>query len=331
MPPIVSYIGVFISAPIFLVSAVIYFIILVLAMLAAALGLAVGSPAGKAVIALFLVGGVLAAYGLTLLSRRFRQILPLGKLGTGAWWRERYGAKAVNLGRLVRAGRPVPRGYAIRGFPAGTRPDVAEVRRCARLIRRRFGETPIIIRSSFSQEDAQGAVYSGVFRSVASVNAADETAVIDAVHAVLDSAGETRAKRTNSAPGAPSARGRLAMIAQEMSDDAFAGFASTHDRARRRPDLSVIEIAAGAEATIFAINIPGRRASRSGRRTVRLLGSSTGWPPNSMPWRRLSAARWTLNGARAAARSLFIRRGPSRIRKRSTYSCGRRTWRRTRC
>ncbi|HTJ47399.1 MAG TPA: PEP/pyruvate-binding domain-containing protein, partial [Kofleriaceae bacterium] len=91
---------------------------------------------------------------------------------------DRCGGKAAALGAMLRAGLPVPDGFAIGGTLTPAEEAEVEARAAA------LGGT-LAVRSSMSIEDAEGGAGAGVFASMVDVPAHD---VLEAIRAVWDSA-----------------------------------------------------------------------------------------------------------------------------------------------
>lgn len=96
------------------------------------------------------------------------------------------GNKAARLGRMMRAGLPVPDGFVI---PAGDGPATlsTSVRRAARRAVRRLRAERVAVRSSGCNEDGDQKSYAGVFDSVLDVDPHELDTAIDSVLASMHS------------------------------------------------------------------------------------------------------------------------------------------------
>ncbi|MCQ6561083.1 PEP/pyruvate-binding domain-containing protein [Paenibacillus mendelii] len=97
----------------------------------------------------------------------------------------RYGGKAVQLGAALRAGLPVPAGYAVshesvQRITAGDQAAVHELREAAGSLARRLA-----VRSSAVDEDGDQASYAGVYTTL--LNVTDEDRLFEAIQQVADS------------------------------------------------------------------------------------------------------------------------------------------------
>ncbi|WJY99329.1 Phosphoenolpyruvate synthase [Corynebacterium hansenii] len=93
------------------------------------------------------------------------------------------GAKAANLGLLLRAGLPVPEGFVI---PVGDEPSVrtsaserARLRRAMEFVLRELGGGPVAVRSSGVEEDTSAASAAGQYETFLAVEGVDD--VLDAI------------------------------------------------------------------------------------------------------------------------------------------------------
>jgi phosphohistidine swiveling domain-containing protein len=127
----------------------------------------------------------------------------------------RFGAKAVNLGRMARAGLPVPEGFAL------AKELSAEDIRAAY---RRLGEdVPVAVRSSAVGEDGEDASFAGQHDTYLGVQGAD--AVVDAVRRCMTSVNSDRARAYREQRGA--ALGGIGVVVQVMVDARMAGVCFT--------------------------------------------------------------------------------------------------------
>jgi pyruvate, water dikinase len=147
----------------------------------------------------------------------------------------RCGAKATNLGRMLRAGFPVPDGFVIDDPGAGGWEDDLA------LALRGLGHGPFAVRSSALGEDGPEASFAGQLHTT--VNAATPSRVAEAVRRVAASGDSEKAAAYATRTGRP-ARVQVAVIVQVMVDPEAAGVVFT-----RHPvtgaDQVVIEATAG--------------------------------------------------------------------------------------
>jgi pyruvate,water dikinase len=157
------------------------------------------------------------------------------------------GGKAAGLARMVAAGLPVP--------PAVVVPVEAadgEIESLAVEVVRRFGDTPLAVRSSCIAEDLANSSYAGQYESVLNVSPVPE-AVTEAVHQVRASAAASRV-RSYHAGDVP----QLAVLLMPMIEADAAGIAFTRDPVTGR-DVVVIEAVAGIGDRLAAGEAPGER------------------------------------------------------------------------
>jgi pyruvate, water dikinase len=94
------------------------------------------------------------------------------------------GGKAATLGRLLRAGMPVPPGMVLTGLHPGSVDDPA-LAAVVTVVLDRLGGGPLAVRSSTTDEDGTAASWAGVLDTVLGVTGAE--AVTDAVRACVAS------------------------------------------------------------------------------------------------------------------------------------------------
>src|SRR6266849_9763119 len=139
--------------------------------------------------------------------------------------RARVGAKAFALGRLKRAGLPVPDGFVV---PAATEEPTPEelAAACARL-------GAVAVRSSAAGEDSEDATFAGQYRTELDVRGADD------VRAALRRCRAAGAQTYAEAVGAPDAGEEVAVLVQRFVEPRHAGVAFTRDP--RDPEALVVE------------------------------------------------------------------------------------------
>jgi pyruvate,water dikinase len=182
-----------------------------------------------------------------------------------------FGGKAVQPGAAVRAGLPVPAGFALaadlvetvaRGLPAGYA-QLAAV--CARL------STPLAVRSSGVGEDSATISYAGQHATVLNVRSIQ--AVAGAVEAVWRSASSEAAlayrRRVGAGPAA-----RIGVVVQEMVAADVAGVLFTRNPVTGADEI-VVEATWGlGEAIVQGLVIPDRyRIARNGEVLEQTAGS----------------------------------------------------------
>jgi pyruvate, water dikinase len=173
-----------------------------------------------------------------------------------------FGGKAVQLGVAIRAGLPVPAGFALaadlvervaRGLPAG-QAQLAAI--CARL------SAPLAVRSSGVGEDSATASFAGQHATVLNVRGIQ--AVTQAVQAVQRSASSAAVlayrRRTGARPEA-----RIGVVVQEMVAADVAGVLFTRNPVTGADEI-VVEATWGlGEAIVQGLVIPDRyRIARNG-------------------------------------------------------------------
>ncbi len=169
------------------------------------------------------------------------------------------GHKAANLAVLMRAGFPVPDGLVLLAdaldhaldqaglSPAASAEAVAaidvpvEVGAAMREAVRRWGDTPLAVRSSGAAEDLPSASYAGLYTTVLDVNGEDE--LMAAVRRCWASAFGDVVRSYH--PQLASERPRLAVLIQPMVRARAAGVAFTADPVTGDPDAVMVEAVLG--------------------------------------------------------------------------------------
>lgn len=132
----------------------------------------------------------------------------------------RYGGKAVQLGAALRAGLPVPAGYAVshesvKRITAGDEAAISELRDAARSLARRLA-----VRSSAVDEDGGLASYAGIYTTL--LNLTDEDRLFEAIQQVADSGKSAPAIAYQRRQGR-AALSPVSVIMQEMIDSDCSG------------------------------------------------------------------------------------------------------------
>ena len=148
---------------------------------------------------------------------------------------DRVGAKAANLGELLRAGFPVPPGIVVTGE------DDEAVAAAALEAATRLGGGPFAVRSSISAEDGPDASFAGQYESVLGVH---HDGIIDAVHTVRAS---VRAERVRRYQGELAGReiGTVGVLVQSQVDATVAGVAFSANPVTGATDEVVIDAVRG--------------------------------------------------------------------------------------
>ena len=167
-----------------------------------------------------------------------------------------FGGKAVQLGEALRAGLPVPDGYALSTaevdlIVAGDASALAELERAAATL-----NGPVAVRSSAVGEDSAGASFAGQHATVLHVEP-DATAIAAAVRVVWES-GRTESalayRRKLGVDGPP----QVGIAIQHMVDSDSAGVLFSRDPLTGE-DVRVIEAAWGlGEAVVAGLVTPDR-------------------------------------------------------------------------
>ncbi len=252
LPALKVYFGIFASAPVFLVTLAFYFIALLTAAAAALTGLYLGIAVTRALVVIALIALFGIYYAVSKKGLLCPRIRALRKIGDGPSFVRRYGAKAVNLAKLMRAGFPVPDGYAVAKAPGPS--DIAGLQKLVKKIGKRFCGGKVIVRSSFAGEDSEEASYSGVFASVPSIDPRDADALAGAVGQVAAST-----RNTGRIYGGKTSGGPLSIVVQEQIEHSLAGFAFSVDVSSGRTQRLLVEVHEGAGATYGVDRISAAR------------------------------------------------------------------------
>jgi len=247
IPVLKSYLGFFIAAPFFLVSLALYLLILFLTLVGSVIAVWFGVEIVRllpGIILAVLLALVLAVGRLGWFSAR---LAPLDALRHNKNFRLKYGAKAVNLSRLLHDGENVPPGFALR---APRRPLAdKEIRRLAIIVSQRLAGKKIVVRSSFPQEDSDDASFAGIFTSLTGIDADDVEAVAAATKKVLCSYREP-AYAFYRRRYQPDLDGEgMSVIFQEQIREILAGVAFSVDVTNGRTECRMIELERGGRAT----------------------------------------------------------------------------------
>jgi pyruvate,water dikinase len=181
-----------------------------------------------------------------------------------------FGGKAAQLGAALRAGLPVPNGFALDS--AAVEAIVAgDVSACAAAAeaRSRLGGS-VAVRSSAVGEDSADASFAGLHRTLLYVG--DGDAFREAIADVRASAHTEGARAYRARLGLP-ATPTIGVVVQRMVDADRAGVLFTRDPITGRDEL-VIESAWGlGEAIVAGLLTPDRhRVARAGHILERILG-----------------------------------------------------------
>lgn len=156
----------------------------------------------------------------------------------------RAGGKGWQLGVLAELGAPVPPGFVIdcEAFAGRQRGEPLSLELVSALTQalesRGWTDIPLAVRSSATQEDAAGASFAGIFRSLLNVRGHD--ALIEAVHAVLDSVHSPAAEAYQARLGISSLSGQMAVVVMPLLKAVASGVAFTCDPISGREDHCVI-------------------------------------------------------------------------------------------
>ncbi len=175
----------------------------------------------------------------------------------------RFGAKAVNLGRMMAAGMPVPAGFAIALQESELQPDQVQLVVQAWRALTVEGQA-VAVRSSAVGEDSADASYAGQHDSFLDVS--DEAGLLRAIRACVASRGSERAAAYRAATGG--GIGLMGVVVQRMAPAEHAGVCFT--RAPERGEALLLEVVAGlGEALVSGQATPGRLLlERASLRTV---------------------------------------------------------------
>ncbi|MFP5347349.1 MAG: PEP/pyruvate-binding domain-containing protein [Actinomycetes bacterium] len=184
-----------------------------------------------------------------------------------------FGAKAVHLGAAVRAGLPVPTGFAIsadevEGVTCGEQGPLADVH--AACVGAGWLDTPVAVRSSAIGEDSEAASFAGAHETVLAVSGVGE--VVRAIRRVRASARQPAAVAYRSRHGLLT-ECRMGVVVQELVDAQVAGVLFTRNPVTGVAER-VIEASWGlGEAVVSGMVTPDNyRVDRDGRLLERRLG-----------------------------------------------------------
>jgi pyruvate,water dikinase len=182
----------------------------------------------------------------------------------------RYGGKAVQLGQAVRAGLPVPVGFAcswqlVDAIVEGDLQAAAAVERACATI-----DGPLAVRSSAVGEDSAAASFAGQHASVINVRTWDE--ILSAIRAVHASATTQAALAYRERVGI-AALARMGVIVQRLVEPICAGVMFTRDPVTGA-DVRVIEASWGlGESVVAGLVTPDLyRVDRAGKLIEQVIG-----------------------------------------------------------
>jgi pyruvate,water dikinase len=169
-----------------------------------------------------------------------------------------YGPKAVQLGAAIRAGLPVPAGFAIDYEVVGAvgAGDTSATRSLGAEVARRCGDWPYwAVRSSAVGEDSAGASFAGIHKSILGVSGVD--AIISAVREVHRSASEGGAVAYRSRMGLDTAL-HMGVVVQQLIDSDVGGVMFTRNPVTGH-DERIIEASWGlGEVVVAGLVTPDR-------------------------------------------------------------------------
>jgi pyruvate,water dikinase len=169
-----------------------------------------------------------------------------------------YGPKAVQLGAAIRAGLPVPDGFAIEYSVVGAvgARDADATRDLAAEVEARCGDWPYwAVRSSAVGEDSAGASFAGIHKSILGVSGVHN--ILDAVREVHASASDDGAVAYRSRMGLDTAL-HMAVVVQRLVDSDVGGVMFTRNPITDA-DERVIEASWGlGEVVVSGLVTPDR-------------------------------------------------------------------------
>lgn len=169
-----------------------------------------------------------------------------------------YGPKAVQLGAAIRAGLPVPDGFAIDCAVVGAvgAGDAAATRELAAEVNARCDEWPYwAVRSSAVGEDSADASFAGIHKSILGVSGVAD--IVDAVREVHASAGDSGAVAYRNRMGLDTAL-HMAVVVQRLVDSDVGGVMFTRNPITGA-DERVIEASWGlGEVVVAGLVTPDR-------------------------------------------------------------------------
>jgi MFS family permease len=177
---------------------------------------------------------------------------------------EAFGGKAASLAKALRAGLPVPDGFAISW-------DSVEVRDAIAAAYRALGAERVAVRSSAIGEDSAEASFAGQHATVLNVTSLD--ALFDAIQTIRDSARSEAAleyRRKVGIAGEP----RIGVVVQRMVEADIAGVLFTRDPVTGVNERVVESTWGLGEAVVAGLVTPDRfRLDAAGKVLAREVGS----------------------------------------------------------
>jgi pyruvate,water dikinase len=196
------------------------------------------------------------------------------------------GGKAINLGRLLRAGLPVPDGFvittaafrqAITGrrerLPAALATEIAAA--C-----RRLGESAVAVRSSATVEDLPRTSLAGQFATF--LNVRGQQAVLEAVQRCWQSVRTPHVQSYLDAHGIAADSVQMAVIVQQLAPAEVAGVLFTADPQTGAADRMLVEAAWGLGETVVSGAVQPDTVvldRTSGQEQVYTIGDKSVWLP----------------------------------------------------
>ncbi|MCC2672665.1 MAG: ppsA, partial [Armatimonadetes bacterium] len=166
------------------------------------------------------------------------------------------GGKALNLGRLTRAGLPVPVGFVVT-TDAYRAPQDPEVAAAVTAAYRDLGGGLVAARSSATAEDLEGASFAGQQETLLGVSG--EAELLDAVRRCWESLFTPRAVAYRRANAIPDASVAMAVVVQRMVAAEAAGVLFTRDPSDSSAGHMLVEGAWGlGEAVVSGRVTPDR-------------------------------------------------------------------------
>ncbi|MDQ3936803.1 MAG: phosphoenolpyruvate synthase, partial [Actinomycetota bacterium] len=174
------------------------------------------------------------------------------------------GGKGANLGELVRAGMPVPRGFVVTtearaDSAGGTVPD--EVAAAVVSAYAELGSPPVAVRSSATAEDSPEASFAGLHETYLDVRGTD--GVLDAVARCWASLDTDRAVSYRAERGLSDEAAAIAVVVQEMAPHEVAGVVFTANPLSGSRDELLVNAAPGSgEALVGGEVVPDQWVAR---------------------------------------------------------------------
>lgn len=189
-------------------------------------------------------------------------LVPLPEAGDAA----SFGGKAAGLARALRAGLPVPPGYAL--APELVAAVAEEFPAAVETLRALAAKLPpaVSVRSSALGEDATSASFAGQHKTLLNVSVASSTGLAAAVREVWRSARSASALAYRARMGLADAPIRMGVVVQAMLDPEVAGVLFTRNPTTAA-DERVVEAALGlGESVVMGLVTPDLyRIARGGR------------------------------------------------------------------